>query len=473
MQSRYLTAPHHLKLPRAALIGKFVKKHKLPLWLVVLHAPLGLLLMNAGGFSVVHPYAVLFFGLYLALRKRVRIEEIAPVAAYIVGAEVLWRMSEAPIYWEFGKYSAGLILIAALAVRDKWKIPSLPLLYFVFLLPACFLTVMTNNVAEAKDKLSFNMSGPLLLFVCCWFFSHVRLNWPQLRRVLFWLVVPLVSVAVTTLFYTVTVENIRFTTESNVWTSGGFGPNQVSAVLGLGSFVCFVCYMLFKNRPQERLIFVALAVFLMAQSVMTFSRGGIYNAAGALMILLLFLMRRSGRGVRHLLSIVLIAAFFMLAIFPRMNEFTGGTLEARFANTEPTGRYEIARADFMIFLENPVWGIGAGESFNYREKFYKKQAAHTEFSRLIAEHGTFGIFALLLLAASGFFIIRRQKTTLGRALVASFIAWSSLFMINTGMRLAAPAFIWGMSFIVLTGWQERKRWRHRLKIKNEIKARPQ
>lgn len=471
MQSRYLETPQNLTLRSAAKASIFLRKYKLPMVLMFFHAPLGLVMMNAGSIAAVHAYAVVLFGIYWAIQRRKSLEKVALIVAYIVSAEVLWRMVHAPIYWEFGKYAAGLVMITALAVRGKWKLPSLPLAYFVFLLPACFLTLMNNDFDIAKDKLSFNMSGPFLLFISCWFFSQLKVNWLQLRKILFWLIIPLFSVAVTTLFYTVTEENIQFTGESMRATSGGFGPNQVSAMLGLGVFVSLVCYLLFKNRLKEKYCFGLLAVFFAAQSIMTFSRGGIYNAAGGILAILIFQMQNAGKGIKQILVVAVIAGFFMLAIFPRMNEFTGGALQKRFENTDSTGRSEIAAADFQIFAENPAFGVGVGEAYGYREKYFGKQvAAHTEFTRVIAEHGIFGIFSLLTLAAMAFFLFRRQKTSLGKAVVIGFIVWSSLFMLNTGMRLAAPAFIWSLSFLAILSIRIRKRKFLTLKKINKLET---
>jgi hypothetical protein len=46
---------------------------------------------------------------------------------------------------------------------------------------------------------------------------------------------PAVSIAALALFGILTNPDITFNTESNFATSGGFGPNQVSSMLGLGA----------------------------------------------------------------------------------------------------------------------------------------------------------------------------------------------------------------------------------------------
>jgi O-antigen ligase len=451
MQSRSLALPQNLNvsLPRRA--NAYWKKYRLPVFVMLLHAPLGILLRNSGILAAIQAYLVLLVGLHWALKNQKSLAQVALIPAYLVGSEVMWRMAGAPINWEFGKYAAGLILVAALARRKKLRIPPLPAAYFILLIPGCLLTALNYDPEVGREKLSFNMSGPLLLLVSCWYFSHVKTNWLELRKILFWLIVPLVGVGFTALFYTVSSEQLVFTTESNDRTSGGFGPNQVSALLGLGVFVCLASYLLFKNRPKEKLLFALLAVFFAAQCIMTFSRGGIYNAAGAVIVILFVQMLTTGKGFKQLLIVALLAGVFMTAIFPSMNEFTGGALEARFKSTDTTGRADIVAADFQMFMENPVFGVGVGAAPRYREQYFgKPMAAHTEFSRMIAEHGIFGIISILMLSLAAVYAATRQKNNAATAIAAGCITWSLLFMFNTGMRLAAPSFIFGISFAVVT-----------------------
>lgn len=458
MNGRFPVTTQRLKLPLLAGISGLARRYRLPFMLLVLHAPVGLVLMQNANLAAFHAYATLALGIYWAVTKQKSLEQISWLAAYIIGSEVLWRMAEAPIYWEYGKYSTGLVLITALVSRKKFQIPKLPLVYFLLLLPAGLVTFLSHNLMMTKDRLSFNLSGPFLLLVCCWFFANLKLSWFQLKKLLFWLMVPLATVALVTLFYTVTAENITFTGESNHGTSGGFGPNQVSAMLGLGMFLSLTCYLVFKNSFREKILFGVLAVFFAAQSVMTFSRGGVYNAGGAVLCVMLFQMRSASRAIKQLLAVAVIVTIFMVAVFPRMNEFTGGALQERFESTETTGRFEITEADLMIFLDNPVWGAGVGEAFFYRAQYFGRVvAAHTEFTRMIAEHGIFGVFSLLLLMLAVLYAFRRQETAWGRAVTAGFITWSFLFMLNTGMRLAGPSFVLGLCFIVFTNLRMRRR----------------
>lgn len=413
------------------------------------HLPIGVLIYTAGPFAILHPVCVVAVGLYWALNTRYRLERVALAIAYLVGAEVLWRMAQVPVYWEFGKYGAALIAIVALVKRNHFGVPKAALGYFVLLLPACLMAFAENDLEETQVALSFNMTGPALLVVCCWFFSFAKFSVAELRQLLLAVIIPLFSVAFATLFFTVTAEEILFTGESNLSTSGGFGPNQVSAMLGLGVFVSFLCILVFQNSVRFVLYFAAAAAFFAAQSIMTFSRGGIYNALGAIVLVAIIQSRRPGVVATRLAPIAAIVIVFLVLVFPVLNQFTGGNLQDRFEDTGTTARADLIESDFRIFLEKPLFGVGVGEAPDYRKKFVYGAASHTEFSRLISEHGIFGVLAVVTLVAMAVSGVRRQTSILGQAVIAGAAAWSTLFMLNAGMRLAAPSFFWGLVFAVI------------------------
>ncbi len=425
---------------------------KLPVWLTLAHLPLGIVLYNAGSLALIHPFAVFLLGIRAACDRKMPLERVAPYIAYLVGAEVLWRMAHLPIFWESGKYASALIMVVALARRGKWKIPTLPLLFILFLIPACLLTAFYEpDISKTREMLSFGMSGPLLLFAACWFFSYLKVSTAQLKTILFSLIVPLSSVAVTTLFYTLTTADIVFNTESNNATSGGFGPNQVSATLGLGAFLCITGYLIFKNKLFEALFLSFFTILFAAQSVMTFSRGGMYNALGAAAAVAFFRLLDPAEGIKKILPLALVALIFLLIVFPYLNDFTGGNLQARYEETELTNRGSIIEADMEIFWAHPLFGVGVGQSFfEYQKILEQGTASHTEFSRLLSEHGFFGVLAMLCLVCTFAENLLRQRSSVGRALVAGMVLWGSLFMLNAGMRLAAPSFIIGLSCLTLT-----------------------
>lgn len=437
------------------------------LGLAIIHIPLGIVVYSAGPLAVLHPIAVLAVGLYWAVRRETRLDRVAIAIAYLIGCEVLWRMAQVPVWWEFGKYGAVAIALVALVRRSSYSTPALPLVYLAALIPACVLTFVDVNPEEARAIMSSTMSGPFLLFVSCWFFSHVSFTPAQLRRTFFAIVIPLLSVGFATLFFTVTAEDIQFTGESNFATSGGFGPNQVSSLLGLGAFAALFCLIAFRNSTRYRLFALLAALFLSAQSVMTFSRGGIYNAAAGILAVVVLEFKEPSVAIKRIAPLVGLVAVFLIFVFPLLNSFTGGSLQERFEDTGTTNRTEIVETDLYIFLDNPILGTGVGGAYADREHFLGHKAmSHTEFTRLLSEHGFFGVVAMICLLSTIVVNFKRQTTVLGMATVAGVAVWCIVFMLNAGMRLAAPSFLWGLTFATIVTPMRKTRALGRTQIEN-------
>jgi O-antigen ligase len=409
------------------------------------HALLGLMIYRYKSLATLHAFVTLALGLRWALAGRKQLHRVAYVGAYIVGAEVLWRMSNAVVFYEIGKYGVAAIFIVSLLRNRQLKGPALPLVYFLLLLPSAALTISENDWTDARMMLSFNLAGPLALMVSTWFFSHIKLSQEQLQSLFLTLVCPLISVASVTLFGTISNSDIRFTGESNLATSGGFGPNQVSASLGLGVFVALFCILRFKISSGLKILLFGAMCFLAVQSALTFSRGGLYNAAGAILIGSFYLLRDARARIQFILAAVLILAAVFI-ILPRLDNFTGGTLSSRFEDASLTNRGDIIWLDLQIWADHPILGVGPGLAKEYRQDLGLRASAHTEFTRLLAEHGTLGFAAILALIFTIVSNMKRVRTVKDKATVAATMGWSLLFMLNAGMRLVAPAFIFGLSF---------------------------
>ena len=415
------------------------------------HVLLARAILAAPGLATLHALAALVWGVGVAaFGRRVALSAIA--AAYIVGSEVLWRMTGAPVFWEFGKYAMALILLVAI-LRRRWSLPVTPFLYFLFLVPSVVLTLSSAGVGEARRALSFNLSGPLTMAIAVWFFSHVTFTRQDVRRLIMALILPVVAIATIVLTSTLGSSSIRFGLSSNFITSGGFGPNQVSAILGLAALLC-AFYLLDEGTPSvlKVLMLGGLALFGV-QSALTFSRGGLYLAAGAFLAgaTRLLAVRRLRHGLIIGAVLVLLAARYVL--LPQLDRFTGGTLSQRFRDLDPTGRDRLVVADLQIWWQNPLWGVGPGQAASAREAAseatFGDAPAHTEFSRLLAEHGFFGAAAALMLLRMARRAWRRNRTPPGNALATALLAWSFLYMAVNAMRLAAPALALGMAYAAL------------------------
>lgn len=421
------------------------------------HIPLGLFLHPPSALAAVHAFATFGAGMYLALFDR-RLERVAYVGAYIIGAEVFWHMVDAPIFWEFGKYSVAAIFLTAIIKNRLFKAPFLPLFYFVLLVPSVLITIMgedwssrSEDIQSGRMMISFNMSGPFALMVSAWFFSHLKLSTVQLQRMFLAVLGPVMSIAAITL-YGVVSSDIDFTANSNKAASGGFGPNQVSSILGLGALMAFLFYILstrgtHKKSPivgivswLRRFLMICLMIVFVIQSALTFSRGGLYNTGAGLVMAFFYLVRESRSRLQFILIALFLLGFSTYVLLPRLNAFTGGAFESRFEDTGTTGREVMMEAQLRTFAYHPLFGVGPGRGFI--------QASHTEYTRLISDHGSFGIIALITLFVIAGVNIKRANTMMNKAIVASLLAWSFTFMAHVGMRLAAPSFMIGVTFAV-------------------------
>lgn len=416
---------------------------------VVAHMFLGLLMFQVELVATVHALATLVVGLWWAVNGRQ--ERVMYIGAYIVGAEVLWRMTQAQVFWEYGKYALSLLFILTLVRRRRIKIPLLPVFYFVLLLPSIWLTTEYLEPGIARGFISFNLSGPLALLVCAWFFYYAQCTIHQLSKMLIVLISPVCGIAAITIFSTYASSDIVFSSVSNMVTSGSFGPNQVSAMLGLGSVLLFF-YLLF-NREASKMLrggIIGLLLLFVFQSALTFSRGGVAMAFGSCVMAAVFLFRDRRSRVIIIVIAILLYLFSQYIMLPFLDDFTSGAFTQRYTDTSTTGRDEIALTDLKLWQEHPILGVGPGRSTVFRELIYGFSiSTHTEFTRLAADHGILGITALILLFLMSWRNFRKAMSVKGRAFFVALLCWTFLFMLVNAFRLAAPAFTFGFTFATL------------------------
>ena len=411
---------------------------------IAAHLPFAMLAPKHSSLATWHARGAVAVGVVFALFSR-RWERTACIAAYIVGAEVFWRMRDADIPWETGKYAVVLILGIALARFGRRPRSLLPVAYFGLMVPSVYFTVTQMGSQDAKDQLSFNLSGPLALAVSALFFSSLRFTRDEMRWIYVSLVAPVVSIAYAGVLYFQTHTPTEFGTGSNALTSGGFGPNQVSAAIGLGILVVFFYLVLGTPNVATTAAFGLLALFLFRQCAITFSRGGLYMAMGGIAAASFFLVgdRKSRMRLAGLLIVALPVLLFV--VWPRLESLTGGAIGERFASTESTGRDLLIKGDLETWGENPIMGAGPGLSGKNRLKYFRVATAHTEYSRMVSDHGLLGFLSLLALIGMSIGALRAASTRVDKAIAVGFLAYSVLSMAVDGMRLAAGSFAFGLA----------------------------
>lgn len=429
---------------RTALPGLSIARTWVWSLLLAVHGPLALAIHKAPLLATTHAYLTLFAVIVVAARRS-QPATVLLMSFYLLGSEVLWRMCNAAIPWETGKYAV-VLLCGLSSFRAPGARPLWPLLYFLLLIPSALGTLFDYPLNEAKRFLSFNLSGPLALSICLWFCTNRKLCVEDLPNLLRMALVPLVGVLSITLFSTYS-QQLTFTTESNFAVSGGFGPNQVSALLGLGAVFCF-CLLVVEKKINllSRLILLGLLAAFLAQAMMTFSRTGVYLAGGFMLASSLVLLRTPRARIYLMMGAVIFGTIGSYIVFPKLNAYTGGKLAIRYAETHTTGRSDIMRAEIEMFLDNPILGVGPGGAKAERSVF-AGFASHSEPSRMLAEHGIFGAMALLLLIWQMIKAVTRPKPLVAKACAFGAVVWVVGFFFASAMRLVAPVLVLVLVFV--------------------------
>ncbi len=361
--------------------------------------------------------------------------------AYLIGCETLWRMNDTSVPYEFGKYSVILAVVTAMCFRRQRATTSLPIIYMALLVPSAFLTITAMNFDDLRQTLSSELSGPLAYTVCGLFLLGRKLPREDVIRCMLTMLAPILGVAALTLYGIETIE-IQFGRSSNVEASGGFGPNQVSSVLGLGIVLCFLILTGRKEKLVWKAMLASLMVWFGIQAVLTFSRSGLYFSVAAILAAAAFLVADVRRFSLMLVLGLALAGLGKFVIAPRLNAFTGGAMEDRFANKDLTGRQYLIRGDLMVFMEHPVLGVGVGMSREARrEVIGLSKRSHTEFTRLLSEHGILGATALVLILVMSARCVMSQTAGWPRAFSTAMVVFALMFLSGTGMRLAVPSFL--------------------------------
>jgi O-antigen ligase len=114
-----------------------------------------------------------------------------------------------------------------------------------------------------------------------------------------------------------------------------------------------------------------------------------------------------------------------------------------------TGRVEIYKIDLEIFSNHIYTGVGPGQANKLRPLYGygRKVAAHTEYSRMLAEHGILGLLSLLLLIGVLIIHLSTPSPLKGKFIKILFGFLAILTMGHSAMRIAMPCITFGFLFL--------------------------
>lgn len=427
--------------------------------IILVHVLIGIVIFMAPFLAKVYGYSIFLGGIYYVIANQNRNDEVLLAAAYVVGSEVLLRMTNGNVVYEFSKYAV-MIFIALGVYFSGFSKNALPYWIFMLLLvPGMIIGAYSMDAGESLRKhLSFNISGPACLAFCSLYAYQRSITFESLNKLLLYIGLPIISTTVYLMLYTPSVRDVVIGTGSNMETSGGFGPNQVATILGLGVFV-FVARLVFSSQSKiVMLINLVIVLNIGFRGLVTFSRGGMLTAGFMIIVLMgitYFKLNSRGKSKMNFLILGIVVAVFATWSYSSLQ--TGGLIERRYANEDATGkvkesrftgREELAEDEINTFLEYPVFGVGVGvNSYLRLKKTGDVIVSHNELTRMLAEHGSLGIASLLILSFTPLILYLDNKSNV---FLLCFLVFWLLTINHAAMRLAAPAFVYCLSLLKVT-----------------------
>lgn len=424
-------------------------------YLILLHLFIAVTVFVLPVLSKLYALIIPIAGIYFVAKTKNRNNEVLFVAAYLVGVEVFLRMTGGNFNNEYVKFNLIFFMFLGMIYSSFSSSSFIYWFFLILLIPCILVTASVDQVnIDVKKLLFFNLSGPVCLGICSIYMFSRSIQFSQLQNILSVMGLPILTTTVYLFLYNPSVRDVVTSTGSNFETSGGFGPNQVATILGLGIFIFFTQLVLFSKNIKEIILNGFLLLFVSYRGVVTFSRGGIITGVVMIICLMFFLYQFSNAKGKVKFGLVLILTGLMgIGTWTYSSIQTGGLIDKRYTNKDAlgrvkkstlSGREEIMDSEIKFFLDNPIMGIGAGMGKELRKESGDVIASHNEITRMLAEHGMFGVFGLLILFLTPLILFINNRQHL---YCLSFYLFWLLTINHAAMRIAAPAFVYALSLL--------------------------
>mgnify|MGYP000600714135 CR=1 FL=1 len=424
--------------------------------LILFHALIGFLIYAFRPLALVYSLAILFYFVLKIMRESHDPLVVLKACSYIAAAEVFLRMTGGLVFYETGKYTVILFIAFGLYYHNFKSSANIFIIFLVLLVPGIVMTYLDISYDNNFRKtILFNLSGELCLFAAALFCYNRDIKFRDYTKLLDFMLLPIIVTTTYVVFYTPNLQEVVTGAEGNFAASGGFGPNQVSTVLGLGMFILFVRLFLTYNNKILQFIMYGVLAIVSFRALATLSRGGVLTAI-IMCVLFLFGFLRYAKPVVRTKSIVKImlligigSMVWLASIFATnemvYNKYTSRNADGSIQEDVTTGRITILKTEIDMFESNPFFGIGAGMGKFYRgETMGKLSASHNEITRLISEHGFFGILCIILLLLAAFNQYLKDPRNI---FVLPLTFFWLLTISHSAMRIAAPGLIYGLALL--------------------------
>ena len=422
--------------------------------MLLFHVLLGIISSFSSFFITVWIYFVLLYSIYKVISTKNEFGHAHFFAAYIIGIELLLRMTGASVNWEFGKFVVILLFLLAIFLEKRKKnIPLTCYMFILFLVPA-IIKIDTTSFHAWTRVISFNLGGLIALILSVAYFYERKISKDELNYLFILIVLPILSSLIVIILRMGDISSITFNNEANLQTSGGFGPNQVATTIGFG--ILIICLSIFLKLKMFGLITnLILMISFLFFGFLTFSRGGIISPIIAIIIGFIFNFTKTDSAIK-VFSYILIGILILNFSWNYLYDITDGYLEERYFNVLSqseseifTNRLAIIDHQIAMFYENILLGMGVGSSKNILIYYDlgSGAATHTEFARLLAEHGIFGLFNILILFLLPIKSFFKTQDFNKKLFIIISVTFSFLTMFHSALRLALAGYIYGLSLI--------------------------
>ena len=422
------------------------------------------LLLSLQPIALLGYFLIINFYYFYQYSKTFNVNILIHLLMFLPSIELLARILSLDIMpSETGKYFCFLYFI--LFSLDKRihtkKINTIFIVMFLFLFPSLLFMDMYNF----QKKIVFNLLGIINLALLGIFFSRVTITLVEFKNLFKNFIYSTIPILIILTVRTPKFSEIDFVLGANFDTSGGFGPNQVSTFLGAGIFILIINQIVFKTKlfSNNRQIDLFLIVALAFRALLTFSRGGLLSPAAAIILPINLLSKV--QNIQKIIGNFIILILFSGIAYFLVNSLTGGLLTQRFSGETvqsisgkeekslegfSTGRTSIIEDDVRLWFDNIVFGVGPGESPFKRAELGEERGAntHTEFSRLLSEHGLFGLVVnILLIIIIPFKILNSRLSPQIKYIKLAFILFALFSMTHSAMRTIIPVIFYAFSAV--------------------------
>jgi hypothetical protein len=377
---------------------------------------------------------------------------------YLTSFEMLGRMTKSYPYvpLELSKYLLPIVSIIGVMNSNK-KGNNLWLILGAFISIGLFFDFSgQRNFFDIVN----NYFGVLAMTLGLYFLSKQSLSRESMNIILKFILLAILPSLVYCFIKTPDFEDISFRLNANFETSGGAATNQVSTVFGLGLFISFYFWYKRIAFSGNRIMDLVIGIAFLVQGLLTFSRGGIVVAV--LCIILLILKNANNFNPRNIFLSVL-GIVTLILVFNLIDDITGGKLILRYqGETEGTfnygaekdlkkitsGRSVIFQEDLKLWYKYPFFGCGVGVSRYLRGGSEEGVvASHLELSRLLAEHGVFGLVFFIYLVNIGIKLWRNIKIESWRLILFLLYLIALLTSFHSAMRTFVTPLLMALSSI--------------------------